>query len=75
MSDTFISYSRCDTDFVRQVFGALSARGCKVWVDWQGIDYSTKWWEEICAGIEGGDDFVLIVAPGIQCSQFTVNAK
>ncbi len=63
MTDVFISYSRKDTDFVRRLFDDLKARGREAWVDWQGIDYSTKWWEEICAGIEGADNFVLIVSP------------
>ena len=63
MSDVFISYSRKDTDFVRRIFDDLNARGREAWVDWQGIDYSTKWWEEICAGIEGADNFVLILSP------------
>jgi len=38
-------------------------RGREAWVDWQGIDYSTRWWEEICAGIENADNFVLILSP------------
>jgi tetratricopeptide (TPR) repeat protein len=63
MTDVFISYSRKDTDFVRQLFDDLKTRGCEAWVDWQGIDYSSKWWEEICAGIEGADNFVLILSP------------
>jgi dipeptidyl aminopeptidase/acylaminoacyl peptidase len=61
--DVFISYSRKDTDFVRQLFDALEAQQRGAWVDWQGIDYSTKWWEEICAGIDNADNFVLILSP------------
>jgi WD40 repeat protein len=61
--DVFISYSRKDTDFVRQLFSALEAQKRGAWVDWQGIDYSTKWWEEICAGIDNADNFVLILSP------------
>ncbi len=34
----------------------------QILLDWQGIDYSTKWWEEICAGIEGADNFVLLMS-------------
>ncbi len=63
MADVFISYSRKDADFVRQIFDALNAQNRKAWVDWRGIDYSTKWWEEICGGIEEADNFVLIVSP------------
>ena len=63
MSDLFISYSREDTDFVRQLFDRLNTLKREAWVDWQGIDYSTTWWEEICAGIEGADNFVLVISP------------
>ncbi len=63
MADVFISYSRQDTELIRCLFDALHARQREVWVDWQGIEYSTKWWEEICAGIEGADNFVLIISP------------
>jgi hypothetical protein len=63
MADVFISYSRKDTAFVRQLFDGLIASGREAWVDWQGIDYSTKWWEEICTGIEDADNFVLVISP------------
>ena len=45
MNDIFISYSRKDTDFVRRLFNALEEQKHQLWVDWKGIDYSTKWWE------------------------------
>lgn len=61
MTDVFISYSRRDTEFVRRLFEALNQKGRSVWVDWQGIDYSTKWWEEICTGIEAAENFVLVI--------------
>ena len=60
MTDVFISYSRKDADFVRQLFDTLNTYQRESWVDWRDIDYSTKWWEEICAGIEGADNFVII---------------
>jgi formylglycine-generating enzyme required for sulfatase activity len=62
MADVFISYSRNNTDFARRLFNSLDADGRKAWVDWQGIDYSTKWWEEICEGIESADNFLLVVS-------------
>jgi len=63
MTDVFISYSRKDIDFVRQLFDRLNVKQRETWVDWQGIDYSTKWWEEICTGIETADNFVVIISP------------
>ncbi|MBL8156949.1 MAG: TIR domain-containing protein, partial [Anaerolineae bacterium] len=79
MTDAFISYSRKDTDFVRQLVEALRGLGRETWVDWQGIDYSTRWWEEICAGIEGGDNFILIVSPdalnSVYCQREIAHAR
>ena len=62
MSDVFLSYSRKDTDFVRDLFESLGARNREVWIDLHDIDYSSKWWDEICAGIDSADNFVLIVS-------------
>ena len=63
MSDVFLSYSRKDTKFVREIFELLSARKREAWIDLHDIEYSAKWWEEICAGIDGADNFVLFVSP------------
>ena len=62
MSDVFLSYSRRDIQFVREIFESLSARKREAWIDLHGIEYSTKWWEEICAGIDRADNFVLFVS-------------
>ena len=63
MAEVFIAYSRQDTRFVRQLFDAFIANDYELWVDWQGIGYSSEWWEEICAGIERADNFVFIISP------------
>ncbi|MBA4385780.1 MAG: hypothetical protein C0410_13670 [Anaerolinea sp.] len=62
MTDVFLSYSRKDTDSVKELFASLGARNREVWIDLHGIEYSSKWWDEICAGIDGADNFVLIVS-------------
>jgi|GEM_PF-1458688 len=62
MSDVFLSYSRKDTQFVQEIFESLSARKREAWIDLHGIEYSAKWWEEICGGIDGADNFVLFVS-------------
>jgi WD40 repeat protein len=63
MSDVFLSYSRKDTQFVREIFDTLNARKRETWIDLHAIDYSAKWWDEICSGIDGADNFVLFVSP------------
>jgi WD40 repeat protein len=77
--DLFISYSRRDTDFVRQLFGELTLAKRQAWVDWQGIDYSTRWWEEICSGIERADNFVFVLSPdslnSIYCHREIAHAR
>ena len=62
MSDVFLSYSRKDTEFVREIFDVLNARQREAWIDLHAIDYSAKWWDEICSGIDGADNFVLFVS-------------
>src|SRR5579859_4182296 len=70
MTDVFISYSRQDAEFIRQLFDILNSQHRDAWVDWRDIDYSTQWWEEICAGIEGADNFVLVISPNALTSVY-----
>ena len=59
----FLSYSRKDGAFARQLFEALEARGLSAWVDWEGIPPSAEWWREVCAAIESVDAFVFVMSP------------
>lgn len=68
-SDVFISYSRRDSDFVRQVFERLRDDGREVWVDWEDIPLTVDWWQEITRGIERADTFVFIISPDSVCSE------
>src|SRR5688572_11380197 len=63
MPDVFISYSRKDRDFVRQLHDALRAKGREIWIDWEDIEYAEDWWQKICAGIDGADIFVFVITP------------
>jgi hypothetical protein len=40
MADVFISYSRQDSDFARQLHAALTNLGRDVWMDWEDIPVS-----------------------------------
>jgi hypothetical protein len=63
MADAFISYSRKDEDFVRELEEALKKRGKEVWVDVEDIPITAKWRPEIYSGIEGAETFVFVISP------------
>jgi WD40 repeat protein len=63
MSDVFLSYSRRDAEFCKQVFTDLKARDKEVWADFEDIPKAADWWEEIKAGIDAADAFVFIISP------------
>lgn len=62
-SDVFISYSRKDGEFVKSLDQALKAQQKDVWVDWEDIPFSAKWWEEITQAIEGSTAFICVLSP------------
>lgn len=68
MSDVFISYSRLDVDFVRQLRDALAKEGQEVWIDWESIPESVGWWEEIKKGIARANNFAVILSPNSMAS-------
>ena len=62
MSDVFfISYSRCDTDFVRRLFEQLIVHECEAQVDSQDIPPTPDWLAEIYYGIEEAANTFLFV--------------
>lgn len=63
MADIFLSYSRRDQEFVRELHDSLISEGREVWVDWESIPLTADWFEEIKAGIEGADAFLFIISP------------
>ena len=63
LSDVFISYSRRNTDFARQVDAALKAEGMQVWADWEDIPKGAQWRAEVAAGVEGANAFLFIISP------------
>jgi WD40 repeat protein len=63
MADVFISYSRRDADFVRQLHARLSEAGRDCWVDWEDIPPSAAWLSEIYGAIEAADAFIFVITP------------
>ncbi len=69
MTDVFISYSRKDQVFVRQLHEALAGKGRDTWVDWEGIPPTAEWMKEIHAAIEAADTFVFVISPDSAASE------
>ena len=63
MTDLFVSYSRRDQDFVRELHNTLEKTGKDVWVDWENIPLTAEWLQEIYDGIEAGDAFAYVITP------------
>lgn len=63
MARIFVSYSRKNKDFCRQLTNELEKREIDFWVDWEGIPPTVDWMKEIEKGIEEADTFLAIVTP------------
>ena len=63
MADVFISYSRHDLEFVRDLHTALVSHDKEVWVDWEDIPITAEWLAEVFQGIESSDNFLFVITP------------
>lgn len=63
MAEVLISYSRKDSDFVRQLGDALAAHEREAWIDWKDIPLTAEWWEEIINNIDAANDFLFVISP------------
>jgi hypothetical protein len=59
----FISHSRRDRVFVRRLYEAMEAVDRTPWVDWEDIEVTAPFLEEIYAGIDAADAFVFVISP------------
>ena len=59
----FLSYSRKDADFTRNLHDVLSKLGRKTWADWEGIPPSDKWMARIHAAIDEAEAVVFVMSP------------
>jgi WD40 repeat protein len=69
MPDLFMSYSRKDKEFVKQLVAALKTQNRDVWVDWEDIPLTADWLQEIYKGIEGANNFIFIITPDSVASE------
>ena len=63
MPDVFISYSRRDVEFVRELYAALAAHDKDIWADWEDIPITAEWLLEVYGGIESSDNFLFVITP------------
>ncbi len=61
--DVFISYSRSDSDFVRQLNDALQIQGKTTWFDQESIPAGSDYQQELYRGIQGCDNFLFVISP------------
>ncbi|MDP9257931.1 MAG: TIR domain-containing protein [Actinomycetota bacterium] len=70
MADVFVSYSRRDDAFVRQLVERLESRGKDVWVDVAGIRDAEVFPTALRSAVEGSDGFVFVISPDSVSSRF-----
>ena len=63
MSQVFISYSRRDLEFVKQLVKWLEANNIDSWLDQDDIEPAADWRERIRDGIENADNFIFVISP------------
>lgn len=63
MTSVFISYSRTDEPFVRQLAADLRGSGIATWVDVEQISPGDDWTDSIQHGLETCDQLVIVVTP------------
>ncbi len=69
MSSVFISYSRKDEAFSRQLAASLSEMGLDVWIDVDDIPVGQKWSSAIQQGLDKADLMILVISPDSMASQ------
>lgn len=68
MKRIFISYSRNDERFARQLAGSLTDIGAEVWIDVKSIPAGEKWSTAIQNGLRDCDVMILILTPSSTAS-------
>ncbi len=69
-TDVFISYSRKDGDFARQMNIQLQEAGKTTWFDQESIASGVDFETELYKGIDSADNFVFILSPDSVESQY-----
>ena len=70
MTEIFVSYAQEDKDFVQSLSSALKQRKRETWVDWEGIQPTDKWHQEIFRAIEHADAVLFVLSTHSASSNF-----
>lgn len=70
MNESFISYSRSDSEFVQRLHESFSSLGIDPWIDWQDIPAASKWQQEILVGIQFAQNFIYVISPASIQSEY-----
>ncbi len=62
-TEVFISYSRADSDFARQLNSELQIYGKTTWFDQENITSGADFQQEIYNGIASADNFLFVISP------------
>jgi hypothetical protein len=70
VTDVFISYSRRDAVFVRELHDSLTGAGRDVWVDWEDIPPASQWERDIADSIDAAESFLFVLSPSSLESEY-----
>ncbi len=63
MSHVFISYSKQNKDYARQLVSKLRDEGFDVWIDDRELRASVDWWQSIVLALRACGAFIVIMTP------------
>ncbi|HDN27968.1 MAG TPA: TIR domain-containing protein, partial [Thioploca sp.] len=69
-TEVFVSYSRKDGDFARQLNAALQEAGKTTWFDQESISTGVDFEKEIFKGIDGCNNFLFVLSPDAVESEY-----
>ena len=72
-TEVFVSYSRKEADFARQLNTALQEAGKNTWFDQESISTGVDFEKEIYKGIDSADNFLFILSPDAVESEYCEN--
>jgi WD40 repeat protein len=67
--DIFVSYSRANTEFARDLYAKLQSLGFTLWRDRSDMEGGADWWRQIQEAIENVDTMILILSPTALASE------